>query len=69
MDDEIKSLLGNQTWTTEPIPKEVRAIQGKWIYKVKRDANGDIERFKARLVAKGFRQKEGVDFSTSSSPL
>ena len=57
MDDEIKSLHANQTWTTQPIPSGVRAIPVKWVYKVKRDANGNIERYKARLVAYGFRQK------------
>ena len=57
MDDEIKSLLVNLTWTTEPILKGVRAVPVKWVFRVKRDANGNIEQFKARLVAKGFRQR------------
>lgn len=69
MDDEMKSLHANQTWTTEPIPRGIRPLPVKWVFKVKKDANGSIERFKARLVAKGFRQKEGVHFNEVFAPV
>ena len=69
MDDEIKSLHANQTWTTEPILKGVKALSVKWVHKAKKDANGNIERFKSRLVTKGFRQKVGVDFNEVFAPV
>nr|GEY99219.1 retrovirus-related Pol polyprotein from transposon TNT 1-94 [Tanacetum cinerariifolium] len=47
----------------------VMIIALKWIYKVKLDEYGDVLKNKARLVAKGCRQKKGIDFEESFSPI
>ena len=39
-----------------------KAIENKWIFKRKTDADGSVTIYKARLVAKGFRQVQGVDY-------
>ncbi len=65
MEEELDQLTKNETWILVPkneIEPGHRALGGKWVYKVKRDVNGDIARFKARWVVKGYLQQFGVDF-------
>jgi hypothetical protein len=44
------------------IPKEQKPIGVKWVFKAKKNAKGEIERYKARLVAKGYRQQPGINY-------
>ena len=69
MHAEMASLLSNCTWTLEQTPPGIKTISAKWVFKLKLDSNGNIERYKARLVAKGFMQREGVDFNEVFAPV
>ncbi|KAJ9540013.1 hypothetical protein OSB04_026519 [Centaurea solstitialis] len=69
MQREIDALEANQTWSLETLPHGKRAIDSKWVYKIKYKPNGDVERYKARLVAKGFTQIEGIDFHETFAPV
>ncbi|XP_019099760.1 PREDICTED: uncharacterized protein LOC109132543 [Camelina sativa] len=63
MRKEIDALELNETWTLERLPPGVKALGSKWVYRLKFNSDGTLERYKARLVAFGNHQKEGVDFS------
>jgi len=63
MDKEIKILQENNTWTLVPRPEGKKILTSKWVFKIKRDQNGEIKRYKARLVARGHTQRKGIDYA------
>uniref|UniRef100_A0A2N9GZ91 Reverse transcriptase Ty1/copia-type domain-containing protein n=1 Tax=Fagus sylvatica TaxID=28930 RepID=A0A2N9GZ91_FAGSY len=69
MNVEFDALLKNHTWTLVPPSPPQNIVGCKWVFCIKRNADGSIERYKARLVAKGFHQQPGVDYTETYSPV
>lgn len=69
IEEELASLAKNNTWTLVEQPTGRKLIDNKWVFKVKRNSDGEVERYKARLVARGFSQRPGFDFSETYSPV
>jgi hypothetical protein len=69
MNTEFDALLNNGTWTLVPATSNMNIVGCKWVFRLKRKADGTIDRYKAHLVAKGFHQQPGIDFGDTYSPV
>ncbi|KAE8680647.1 hypothetical protein F3Y22_tig00111372pilonHSYRG00031 [Hibiscus syriacus] len=58
MQEEIEALHKNNTWDLVPLPQGRKPIGNKWVFKIKRNGDDQVERYRARLVVKGYAQKE-----------
>ena len=69
MHDELHTLNQHNTWSIVKLPKGKKVVRCRWIYKIKFNSDGSIERHKARLVARGFTQTLDVDYKETFAPV
>jgi hypothetical protein len=69
MNSEFDSLLKNNTWHLVPASETHNLVGFKWVFRIKRKADGSIDRYKAKLVAKGFHQQAGIGYEETFSPI
>lgn len=69
MDEEYSSLIQHRTWNLVEPPRNQKVIDNRWVFKVKQNTDGSVDRYKARLVVRGFTQQYGVDYEETFSPV
>ena len=65
MEEEMHALAENETWDFIDALKGVKSIGCRWVYKIKYNADGSVNRYKGRLVAKGYSQEHDIDYIES----
>ena len=65
----IQAQIKNESWDLVELPENENVVGSKWIFKLKRKADGSVDRFKARLVGQGYTQEYGLDYGETFSPV
>lgn len=69
MTEEYLNHLENQTWSLVEKPEDKKILHMKWVYTIKKDEKGAVDRFKSRFCIKGCAQRHGVDYEETFSPV
>ncbi|KAK8918257.1 hypothetical protein KSP39_PZI021090 [Platanthera zijinensis] len=69
MKEEMSALDKNHTWDVASLHLGKKAIGSRWMFSVKQNQEGKVERYKARLVAQGYTQTQGVDYQETFAPV
>jgi hypothetical protein len=62
MEEEMNALEKNETWEIVPLPPSKKTIRCRWIFIVKNNSDGSVNRYKIRMVAKGYTQTYDIDY-------
>ena len=66
---ELEAHNENETWSLVERRPEMKIIDSRWVFRIKKDNTGNVCRYKARLCARGFMQRKGVDFTETFAPV
>ena len=69
MNLEMEALEKNRTWELVQLPDGKEPVGCRWVYTIKHNADGSVERYKARLVAKGYTQTYGISHEETFAPV
>jgi len=66
---ELENMRKLKVYTiVKKIPSNANIVTSRWIFKYKRNSEGNVVQRKARLVARGFTQQLGIDYKETFSP-
>lgn len=65
----IIAMQENKTYCIVSLPMEKTPIGCRWVYKIKYNHDGTIDRYKARLVGNEYNQQHGIDYDETFSPV
>lgn len=66
---ELLNCKTNKIWKQVAKPDNRKVVGCRWVFKIKKDENGNTQTYKARIVAKGFSQTEGIDYDETFSAV
>ena len=70
MDEELYTSHKINTWDLIHLPPDKSVVGCRWVYKIKTNYDGSIERYKARLIAKGsYSQQYSIDYEETFAPI
>ena len=69
MAEEIETMKERDVFDVLPMPPDAKVLGTRWVFKTKRDTDGNIKRHRARLVVQGNRQRFGIDYDEVFSPV
>lgn len=69
MRTEYDTLVKNNTWELTDRPANKKILTNKWVFKLKKNQDGSVDKHKARLVARGHEQRAGIDYEEVFAPV
>jgi Reverse transcriptase (RNA-dependent DNA polymerase) len=69
MHEELRALDKNRTWELVSLSPGKKVVGCKWVFTLKHNPEGKVERYKARLMVKGYSQTYGIDYDKTFAPV
>lgn len=69
MEEEMNALEKNETWEFVPLPPGKKTLGCRWIFTLKNNSDGSVNRYKVRMVAKGYTQTYDIDYDETFAPV